>query len=385
MESLKDRVAIVSGSSRGVGRACALALATAGCHVVVAAKSTLPKPRLPGTIYTVAHEVEALGRQALAVKTDVRKEADIESLVAQTIEKFGRVDILVNNAGALWWEDMLDTPAKRFDLVLDVNARASFLLSRACLPHMIEAGWGHIINMSPPLDVEVVPGKIAYFISKYGMTLIAHGLAGELRDKNVACNALWPATLIESQATKNWGLGNASFWRKADILADCLVHICEKTPSEFTGHALIDEEFLQSEGVEDLEKYNCVAGGTPMRIHGKGVQLPSMKAGRRRFRDGEKTAEFRAAATEKELEALGDDDMEEPVEGSWQCPACNEMVGPSFEACWNCGTSQDGTPDPDFTRKPKVVGESPLKHVVPIPGLEDMTDESGELEPLPPE
>ncbi len=379
MESLKNRVAIVTGSSRGVGRACALALAQAGCDIVVAAKSTEEKPRLPGTIHTVAKEIEALGRRALAVKTDVRKEEDIDNLVARTVETFGRVDILLNNAGALWWENMLDTPAKRFDLVLDVNARAAFLLSRACLPHLIENGWGHIINMSPPVDVAVTPGKIAYFISKFGMTLIAHGLAGEVRDQNVACNALWPATLIESQATKNWGLGGPSSWRKADILADSVVAICQKTPSDFTGQALIDEDFLRAEGVTDFARYNCVEGGEPMRIHGAGAALPGAEPAAPR------DLAMRTAATEPELKAAN-----KPLPPDhWRCPSCGEAVADTFDACWSCGTSVDGTPDPNFERKPQVLGESPLEPILHIPGLDEIGSESSEdLKPVvedPPE
>src|SRR6267142_114725 len=156
MSSLAERVAIITGSSRGIGRALALGLARHGCNIVVAAKSTESTDKLPGSIYTVTREVEALGAQALPVQVDVRDADQIDALAARTMERFGRIDILINNAGALWWRPVLDTPAKRFDLVMGVNARAAFCASRAVLPHMMERKWGHIINMSPPIDLKIV-------------------------------------------------------------------------------------------------------------------------------------------------------------------------------------------------------------------------------------
>jgi citronellol/citronellal dehydrogenase len=148
MNSLQDRVAIITGSSRGIGRALALGLARAGCRVVIAAKSTSSTERLPGSVYSVAEEVAALGSEALPLPLDVRDADQIESLAARTLERFGRIDVLINNAGALWWQPLLDTPAKRFDLVMSVNARAAFLCSRAVLPAMIERRWGHVININ---------------------------------------------------------------------------------------------------------------------------------------------------------------------------------------------------------------------------------------------
>src|ERR1043166_8900750 len=172
---LRDRVAIVTGSSRGIGRAIALGLARAGCAVVVAAKSTESTDKLPGSIFTVAEEIERAGGKALPIQVDVRDEAQIEQMAIRAREQFGRIDVLVNNAGALFWKPLLETPAKRFDLVVGVNARAAFLCSRAVLPAMIERRWGHIINMSPPIDLAMVPGRVAYAISKLGMTLLTHG------------------------------------------------------------------------------------------------------------------------------------------------------------------------------------------------------------------
>jgi citronellol/citronellal dehydrogenase len=266
MSSLKDRVAIITGASRGIGRAIALGLARAGCHVVVAAKSTTSSEKLPGSIFSVAEEVTALGVQALPVQVDVRDADQIEGMVAKTVERFGRVDLLVNNAGAMHWMGILDTPPKRFDLVMNVNVRAAFLCSRAVLPAMIRQGSGHIVNMSPPLDLSILPGRVAYGISKLGMTLLTMGLAAEVRQQGVSVNSLWPVTIIESQASINHKLGTPAQWRKPDILVDCVLRLAQKEPGEVTGQALLDEDFLRSEGVTDFSGYACVPGTEPPRL-----------------------------------------------------------------------------------------------------------------------
>ncbi len=264
--TLDGRVAIVTGASRGVGRACVLALARQGVRVVVAAKSVRERPDLPGTIHSVAREVEELGGEGLAVQCDVRDREQIRSMVAATVQRFGRLDVLVCNAGALWWRPLLDTPDKRYDLVMQVNLDATFFGCREAIPHMRRNGWGHIVTMSPPPDLGWLPGHIAYAISKIGMTMVALGLAQELRADNVAANALWPVTIIESQASRNWGLGDPSMWRKPEILADCVVEIVRREPAELTGRALLDEPFLRSLGVGDFERYNVVPGATPPRL-----------------------------------------------------------------------------------------------------------------------
>ena len=265
---LSGRVAIVTGASRGVGKVVATSLAKAGCDVCVAAKSLESKPELPGSIIETRDEVIGLGRRSIAVQTDVRFEEQIASMVNETVEQLGRVDILVNNAGALWWKNLEDTPANRFDLVMGVNARASFLTAQYCLPHMRKNSWGHIINMSPPVELGMVPGKIAYCISKFGMTLVAHGLATELKGQNIAANALWPATVIESQASINFGLGGPKYWRKPEILADAVMAIVSHEPETFSGQALIDEQVLDQMGVKDFSSYLCEPGGEPIRIVG---------------------------------------------------------------------------------------------------------------------
>lgn len=261
--SLRGRVAIISGASRGVGRTIALALAKEGCNITVAAKSIEDTPNLPGTIYSVAKEIEELGVKALPIRCDVRNTEEINNVVNKTKEEFGRIDILINNAGALWWEPMTNTPEKKFDLLMDVNAKATFFFCQAVLPHMMENKWGHIINMSPPVDIKLMKNHIAYFMSKYGMTLISHGLAEEMRDYNIAVNSLWPETMVESYATINWGLGDKSMWRKAEVLSDSTLGILKKEPPTLTGQALIAEDFLRSEGITDMDQYNCVKGSNP--------------------------------------------------------------------------------------------------------------------------
>jgi citronellol/citronellal dehydrogenase len=263
----EGRVAVVTGASRGIGKALALRLAKEGCNVVVAAKTVDPDPRLPGTIGETAAEIEQLGRRALAVHCDVRDDAQVQTMADRTLKTFGRVDFLVNNAGALWWMDLLQTPMKRFDLVLGVNARGAFSCTRAFLPAMVEQGYGHVLMMSPPVQPEAAAHKIAYMISKFGMTLIAHGLAEEVREHNVACNALWPATMVESLAVINFGLGDRSMWRKPEILCDAAVAVFKREPRSFTGQALIDEDFLrESEGVTDFTVYRCDPSVEPPRL-----------------------------------------------------------------------------------------------------------------------
>jgi citronellol/citronellal dehydrogenase len=276
--SLADRVAIVTGSSRGVGRACALALAREGVRLTVAAKSTQERPNLPGTIHSVAREIEDVGGQALPIVCDVRDRGQIREMVERTVQRFGRLDILICNAGALWWQPLMETPGKRYDLVMQVNVEHSFFACQAAIPHLRANGWGHIITMSPPVDLAWVPGHIAYAISKMGMTMIALGLAEELAPDNIASNALWPVTIVESQASKNWALGDPSMWRKADILGDCVVEIVKHEPSELTGRALLDEPFLRSLGVTDFERYNVVPGSKPPALDDMWQGMPAGRA-----------------------------------------------------------------------------------------------------------
>ncbi|MBL9105950.1 MAG: SDR family oxidoreductase [Myxococcales bacterium] len=266
MQRLAGKVAIVTGASRGIGRVLALTFAREGADVVVAAKSEAETARLPGTIYSVAREVEAFGVRALPIKVDVRQQPDIEAMVAETVQQFGRIDILINNAGALWWQDVADTPMFRFDLMHEINVRASFAASQAVLPAMTAAGGGHIMVCSPPIDLSVLPHKTGYLISKYGMTMLALGLAEEVRERNIAVNALWPVTLIESQATINFNIGGPKLWRKAEIVADAALEVVTSPPMSVTGRALLDEDFLRERGVTDFNKYRCDPEHEPPRL-----------------------------------------------------------------------------------------------------------------------
>ncbi|MBI2898565.1 MAG: SDR family oxidoreductase [Planctomycetes bacterium] len=260
---LRDQVAFVTGASRGIGKALALSLAREGCDIVVASKTDRPHEKLPGTIHDTAREVEAAGRRALALRLDVREDAAIEEAVAKTMEAFGRIDILIHNAGAIFLADVLDTPVKRFDLVMGVNARAVFALSRAVLPHMIVRRYGHIVTMSPPMKAKPMPGKAAYMLSKFGMTFLAQSLAEEARPHNVAVNALWPVTAIDSQAVRTFWPGREEDWRTPEIVCDAAIAIVSRPPAERTGQALYDEDVLREAGIADFSRYALVPGSTP--------------------------------------------------------------------------------------------------------------------------
>jgi citronellol/citronellal dehydrogenase len=254
---LEGRVAIITGASRGIGKALALRLAEEGADIVVAAKSEHGRERLPGSIHETADAVRERGRRALPVKVDVREEADIIRMVEQTMAEFGRIDILVNNAGALWWKPVLETPAKRFDLVMGVNVRAAFLCSYHVLPHMHQRQWGHIINMAPAVSTHANPGMVAYMISKQGMARLAIGIAEEHRQDNIAANSLWPVTPIETAAVINTGFGDRSVWRTPEIMCDATMAILRQEPMQCTGRMLTDEEILREAGVTDFDRYWC--------------------------------------------------------------------------------------------------------------------------------
>lgn len=268
---LKGKVAIITGATRGIGKQCALDLAKQGCHVVIAAKSDEPQPTLPGTIYSVAKEIEALYGpevKALPFKVDVRDEKSIKDCVNKTIEMFGRVDILINNASALWWQPITKTPANKYDLITQINARGTFLMTKECLPHMEKNGVGFIINMSPPISLHPnsLRNRVAYSISKYGMTLVALGVAAEYVGTGICANTLWPATIVESSAAENFQLGDSSMWRKATVLSDSVLQILKEDPKTFTGNELIDEDYLRSRGVTDFVKYRCDPNVEPPRM-----------------------------------------------------------------------------------------------------------------------
>jgi citronellol/citronellal dehydrogenase len=254
---LEGRVAVVTGSSRGIGRAMALRLSAEGAAVVVTGKSEHSTEKLPGSIHSVAEEITAAGGRAIAVHLDVRKEEDVVAMVQSTVDEFGSLDIMVNNAGALWWKPVLETPLKRYDLMWEVNVRGAFLCSQHALPHMITRGFGHIVMCSPPIGTGANPGYVAYMTTKMGMTRMAIGIAVEHEKDNVAANSLWPVTLIESLATINYSVGDRSMWRSPDILSDALIEIVSTEPAKLTGRQLLDEPFLRERGwsQERLDAY----------------------------------------------------------------------------------------------------------------------------------
>ena len=256
--NLNGRVAVVTGASRGIGKALAIRLAQEGADVVVAAKSEQSTDRLPGSIHETADAIRATGRRALAVPTDVRDEDALRNMIDRTIAEFGRLDILVNNAGAIWAQPILNTPPKRFDLMMGVNTRAAYIACYYALPHMIKQQWGHVLNMCPRLSNDPSPGKVAYMISKLGMARLAIGLAAEHQHDNIAANALWPRTIIESQASINWKMSDRSQWRTPEILCDASLAIFAQEPRTSTGRQWIDEDVLtELAGVTNFDRYWC--------------------------------------------------------------------------------------------------------------------------------
>lgn len=268
LHTFKGRTAIITGASRGIGRDLALALAAKGCNIVIAAKTTEKHPTLPGTIYDVADEVEALGAKALPFALDIRDDKKIKDCVKTTMREFHGIDYVVNNASAMWWKPVEQSPVERYDMMQSINSRGTYLLSAECLPYMREAGFGHIVMQSPPIQLEKLAGMVAYYISKYGMTLSALGIAQEYKKFNVAANAIWPNTLVKTSATINNQLGDERLWRQPAIITDAIMGILKQSPSECTGNQFIDEYFLRDWlDVEDFSKYQCVPGHEPPPIH----------------------------------------------------------------------------------------------------------------------
>jgi citronellol/citronellal dehydrogenase len=260
MAALKGKTLFITGGSRGIGLAIAKRAARDGANVAIAAKTVEPNPKLEGTIHSAAAEIEAAGGKALALACDIRNEADVERAVAETAERFGGIDICVNNASALSLSPIDKTEMKRFDLMFGVNARGTFLTSKACLPHLKRAENPHILVLSPPLDMNPkwFSGHIAYSIAKYGMSLCVLGLADELKKDKIAVNALWPRSTIATAAIKNI-LGGDKLMRMSrtpDIVADAAHLIFSQPASDFTGHFLIDDTFLHDHaGEKNFDKY----------------------------------------------------------------------------------------------------------------------------------
>ena len=257
--SLAGKTLFITGASRGIGLAIALRAARDGANIAIAAKTGEPHPKLPGTIYTAAAEIEKAGGRALPLICDIRHEAQVAAAVERTVAAFGGIDICVNNASAIALTDTLATEMKRFDLMHEVNTRGTFLVSKACIPHLEKAQNPHILMLSPPLDMaeKWFAPHLAYSIAKFGMSLCVLGLAGELREKGIAVNALWPRTAIATAAVKNLVGGEAMMAasRTPDILADAAWLVLTRGSGEFTGNFLIDDSFLAENGVTDFDKY----------------------------------------------------------------------------------------------------------------------------------
>lgn len=264
MATLRNKTLFVTGGSRGIGKAIALRAARDGANVVIAAKTAEPHPKLEGTIYTSAREIEEAGGRALPLIVDIRCEDQIRGAVEKGVETFGGIDVLVNNASAIFLAGVEETPMKRFDLMHQVNVRGTFAASQACLPHLKKADNPHILVLSPPprLESKWFASHLAYTLSKYGMSMCVLGMSEEFRAHGIAVNALWPRTIIATAAVQNLLGGESSIRRsrKPEIMADAAYIVLTRNSRETTGNFFVDEEVLASEGITDLAKYATEPG-----------------------------------------------------------------------------------------------------------------------------
>ena len=266
MNTLHGKVLFITGASRGIGLAIALRAARDGARIAIAAKSSVPNPKLPGTIHTAAAAIEAAGGTALALKCDIREEEQVRAAVARTVEHFGAIDILVNNASAIWLRGTLDTPMKRFDLMQQVNARGTFLCAQACLPHLLKSDNPHILTLAPPisLDPKWWAPHTGYTLAKMGMSFVTLGLAAEFGPQGVAVNALWPRTIIATDALNMIPGIDMTRCRKPEIVADAAQAILVKPARTVCGRFLIDEDVLREAGGADLSAYAVDPAQTPL-------------------------------------------------------------------------------------------------------------------------
>jgi len=267
--SLKNRTAFITGASRGIGKAIALKLAKEGVNIIVAAKSIEENPKLGGTIFSAAKEIEEAGGKALAVQCDIRFEDQIQAAIDKAVAQFGGIDIVINNASAISLTPTEQTEPKRFDLMHDINVRGTFFVTKACIPHLKKSANAHILTLSPPinLDPKWLAGHVAYTITKFSMSMMAIGWAAELKQYRIASNALWPRTTIDTAAVRNLLGGEvlAKMSRTPDILADAAFHIFNKPSADCTGNCFIDEDVMAKEGITDLSHYSVVPGANLYR------------------------------------------------------------------------------------------------------------------------
>ena len=258
-DSLRDRVMFMSGGSRGIGLAIAKRAARDGVKVALMAKTAEPHPRLPGTIHTAAEEIEAAGGEALPIAGDIRDADAVDAAVAQAVERFGGIDLVVNNASAINLAPMRELEVKRFDLMQQINSRGTFVVTRACLPHLRESGHAHVLTLSPPLsaDPRWLRGHSAYTLSKMGMTMITLGVASDEAEAGIGANCLWPRTMIATAAVQNLLGGDEAMARSRmpEIVADAAYEILTRDPRECTGNVFIDDEVLAEAGITDLDDY----------------------------------------------------------------------------------------------------------------------------------
>ena len=262
MPSLKNKTLFITGASRGIGLAIALRAARDGANIVVAAKTATANPKLPGTVYTAASAIEAAGGKSLPLIVDIRFEDQVDDAVRKAVERFGGIDILVNNASAISLTGTADTPLKRFDLMMDINLRGTYVCSQACLPHLAKAANPHILTLSPPLDVRAkwFAPHVAYTISKYGMSMCVLGMSEEFRSLGIGVNALWPRTIIATAALQVIPGAEAERGRMPDIVAEAALHILTRNGRTTTGNFFIDEEVLAQAGVTDFSRYAVAQG-----------------------------------------------------------------------------------------------------------------------------
>lgn len=259
-----NKTAFITGASRGIGKAIALKLASHGANIIIAAKSVEENPKLGGTIFSAAKEIEAAGGKALAIQCDIRNEEQIQDAIAKGVEAFGGIDILINNASAISLTTTEDTESKRFDLMHSINVRGTYLVSKHCIPHLKKGKNPHIITLSPPLNMDPkwFGNHLAYTLSKYNMSMIAIGLAEELKQYKIASNALWPRTTIATAAVMNLLGGQMliNMSRTPEILADAVFYILNQSSEKCTGNCFLDEQVLATEGITDLSGYSVVPG-----------------------------------------------------------------------------------------------------------------------------